>query len=133
MTSFFRPSRLGSRWIFSGSVPARTAGGRVRQGGGGAGGDQAPPDLQQLGQAIAGLLHQLVQIDVKMRRLFHRVDHLRQHQRAAIDGERRGAVDERLDADARVDFRTRFGDGCRGACAAMRSAAAVPACKSRRG
>ena len=43
--------------------------------------------------------------------LLHRRDHFRKRHRAAIDGQSRGAINERADSDARVNLIARGGSG----------------------
>ena len=78
-----------------------------------ASGHDAPLDVEQFGEAVSHLLHQFVQVYVKVRSLLHGDNHFGQRQGAAVYRERRGAIDKGADADAGVDFRRRTGGGRR--------------------
>ena len=96
-------------------IGARQHAGRgMRQRGSRSRRDQHALHLEQFGEAGAGLIHQLLDIHVEVRGLLHGGDHLGQRQGAAVDGEGRGAVDERPDTDPGVDLRAGTGGGCRG-------------------
>ena len=91
----------------------QTGRGGMGQSGGRARRHNGPVDVQQFREAGAHALHQLVEIHMEVRGLLHRRDHFRERQRAAVDGERRGAVDERADSDPGVNIGARSGSARR--------------------
>ena len=65
----------------------------------------------ELGNPRPDLFHQLVDVDRVVGGLVTSLTHFGKLQRAAVDGERAGQVDERTDADPRVDLRSLRGRG----------------------
>ena len=102
-SSFGKPRRFGMRTCRSGLPPATQAAVAMRQRRGAAAGDDAPLGAGQLGEAGADRLGELVEVHVVLRGRVHRRAHFRQHRRTADDGEGAAGVDQRPDADRRVD------------------------------
>ena len=105
-SSFGKPLRSGSRTCRSGLPPATQAAAGERQPRRASVRDQAPLGSGERGQTRANRVRELVQVHVLPCRRVHRRAHLRQHRRTADDGEGAAGVDERADADRRVDVGT---------------------------
>ena len=98
--------------IRAGNAACRGVSGRR----GRAGGHNSPLHLEQFRQALAHLIHQLIEVHMEVGCLLDRGNDFRQHLRAAVDGQGRGGVDERPDSDPGVYVRF----GCAGGCGGRR-------------
>ena len=104
---FREPAQVRNPHVEIGIAARDAGGGRVGQARRTAGRDHAPFRLRQFREPRADRRHQLVEVHVLLRgRVDGRAD-LRQHERAADDGERAARVDQRAHADRLVDVLAR--------------------------
>ena len=100
---FRKPGQIGNAHVPIGIPAGDARRRRVRQRRRAARRHHAPFRFRQLGEAGADPRHQLVEVDVVLRRGVDRRAHFRQHERAADDGEGAARVDERPHADGLID------------------------------
>ena len=98
-----KPGQIGHPHVKIGVSARHARGGRMRQGGGASRRHHSPFRFRQLRQTCANRRHELVQVHMVLRGGVDRRPHLRQHTRAADDGERAASVDERPHADGLID------------------------------